>query len=547
MEWDSYDFVIVGAGSAGCVLANKLSVDGATVLLLEAGPMDRNLLIHIPAGVYSVYRDPKLNWNYQSEPEHALAGRRVDTPRGKVVGGSSSINSMVYMRGHPLDYDAWETELGLTGWSYADCLPYFRAGEASDRGADEWRGGVGPLGVTKGGGANPLYDVFVEAGAQAGQGRSDDLNGYRPEGVALFDATKRDGRRCSAAVAHLAPALARPNLTLKTGVLMRRIIMDGLRAAGVEYAEAGQIKRADAGEVILCGGAINSPHLLMLSGIGPAAHLCAHDIAPLHDLNGVGANLMDHATVVMKWACREPITMHRLGNPIRKAAVGARWLLRRDGPAASNIWEAGGLIRGNDQVAYPNLQYHFGAVGALFEGRRIRLQQAFSLHIDQLRPQSRGEVRLSSSDPATKAAIRFNYLEAHHDRRELVEGVRRARELVAAPAFDQFRGEEMLIGAGAQTDAEIESALLASIETDYHPCGTCRMGVDDDAVVDGEMRVQGVEGLRVVDASVMPQIISANLNAPTQMIAARAADFILGSPQLAPQHARFHFQESASG
>ena len=545
MAQDSYDFVVVGAGSAGCVLANKLSAGGATVLLLEAGPMDRKLMIHIPAGVYSVYRDPKLNWNYCSDPETALSGRQVDTPRGKVVGGSSSINSMVYMRGHPLDYDAWESDLGLDGWSYADCLPYFRAGEASDRGADEWRGGDGPLGVTKGGGANLLYDVFVEAGAQAGQGRSDDLNGYRPEGVALFDATKRNGRRCSAAVAHLAPVLARPNLTLKTGVMVRRVLINGLRATGVEYAEGGQITWVEAGEVILSGGAINSPQLLMLSGIGPADHLASHEIPLRHHSPGVGANLMDHATVVMKWACREPVTMHHYANPIRKAAVGARWLLRRDGPASSSIWEAGGLIRGNDRVAYPNLQYHFGAVGAEFEGPRMRLQQAFSLHIDQLRPQSRGEVRLRSADPAAKAAIRFNYLEAAHDRRELVEGVRRARELVSAPAFDRFRGAEMSGSADAQTDQDIETWVRAHSDTDYHPCGTCRMGVDDGAVVDAQMRVCGVEGLRVVDASILPRIISANLNAPTQMIAARAADFILGREQRPPEYARFHFQEGS--
>lgn len=324
---ETYDYIIVGAGSAGCVMANKLSEIGDSVLLLEAGPMDRNLLIHIPAGVYSVYRDPKINWNYQTEDEPALHGRNISMPRGKVVGGSSSINSMVYMRGHPLDYDRWASEFGLPGWSYADCLPYFKAGEASDRGADDWCGGDGPLFVTRGGLGNPLYDVFVEAGGQAGQGQSEDLNGYNPEGVARFDATKRNGRRCSAAVAHLKPALKRPNLTLLTRVLARQILFNGARAEGIEFDLRGTRHKAFAGkEVILCGGAINSPQLLMLSGVVPGDHLRAQGIEPVLDIKGVGQNLMDHPTVVVQYACKKPVTIDYLQNPIHKAMAGARWL-----------------------------------------------------------------------------------------------------------------------------------------------------------------------------------------------------------------------------
>ncbi len=540
---ETFDYIIVGAGSAGCVMANRLSSTGNKVLLLEAGPMDRNLMIHIPAGVYSVYRDPKINWNYKTEGEPALDGRNVDMPRGKVVGGSSSINSMVYMRGHPLDYDRWEADYGLPGWSYAHCLPYFKAGESSDRGADYWRGDAGPLSVSRGGLDNPLYDAFVEAGGQAGQGQSDDLNGYNPEGVARFDATKRDGRRCSAAVAHLRPALARKNLTLITEVLARRILFDGVRAEGIEFEIRGSKQQAFAAkEVILCGGAINSPQLLMLSGVGPADHLREHGIDPVLDVKGVGQNLMDHPTVVVQYACKKPVTIDYLQNPIYKAMAGVRWLANQTGPAASNVWEAGGLVRGNADVAYPNLQYHFGPVGAEFENGRMKLFQAFSIHIDQLRPRFRGEVRLHSADPKVKPALHFNYLTTAHDEREIVEGVRKCREVIAQRAFDEFRGEEMIPGPGTQSDADIMAAVRGMTETDYHPCGTCRMGGDEDAVVDGEMRLRGAEGLRIVDASVMPHIISANLNGPTQMIAARAADFVLGRPQLPPFHAQFSFQ-----
>ncbi len=541
---NSFDYIIVGAGSAGCVLANKLSADGQhTVLLLEAGPMDRSLMIHMPAGVYHAYRDPKINWNYNSEPESSLLNRQIETPRGKVVGGSSSINSMVYMRGHPLDYDRWADEQGLQGWRYADCLPYFKAGESSDRGADEWRGGDGPLGVTKGAYQNPLYDAFIEAGGQAGQGRSDDLNGYKPEGIARFDTTTRHGRRCSAAVAHLRPALPRANLTLIVKALVQKLMFSGNRVIGLTYKHGATIKTVEATrEVILCGGAINSPQTLMLSGIGPADHLRSHDIDPVCDLPGVGRNLQDHATVIMQWACTKPVSIDKMTNPLRQGLAGARWLMTRSGIVASSVWEAGGLIRGNDRVSYPNLQYHMAPVGVSEESGTLKLLQAFAIHIDQLRPRSRGRVDLRSKDPSAKPALHFNYLSDPHDMGELVEGVRKARELVAQPAFDEFRGKELSIGGDAQSDADITAGIRAHTNTDYHPCGTCRMGTGPDAVVDEEMRVHGIDGLRVVDASVMPQIISANLNAPTQMIAARAADFILGKQPLAPFHARFHFK-----
>jgi len=541
----SYDYIIIGAGSAGCVLSNRLTEDGQhSVLVLEAGPMDNNLLIHMPAGVYKVFKDPKINWNYQTEDEPELDDRNVEIPRGKVVGGSSSINAMVYMRGHPLDYDRWGSEFNLPKWSYAQCLPYFKAGETSDRGASDWRGGDGPLSVTKGCYGNPLYDAFVEAGGQSGQGQTDDLNGYKPEGLSRLDSTKKEGRRCSAAVAHLKPALRRSNLTLQTDAMVQRILVEGNRAVGIEYKHGGvsHTVRAEK-ELILSGGAINSPQLLMLSGIGPADHLRSMGIEPKVDLPGVGQNLQDHPTVTVKYACTKPVTIYKVANPIRKVLAGTRWMLDRGGIASSNIWEAGGLVRGNADAPYPNLQYHFGPVGVEYEGTKIKLDQAYTVTIDQLRPTSKGHIALKSANPLDKPALHFNYMSTEHDRRELIEGVRAAREVMAQKAFDPYRGREIYPGPDGNTDADILAYIRSATETDYHPCATCRMGNDPMAVVDEEMRVHGIEGLRVVDASVMPQITSANLNAPTQMIAARAADFIRGREQLAPFHANFYFSE----
>ncbi|NQV44030.1 MAG: GMC family oxidoreductase N-terminal domain-containing protein, partial [Rhodospirillales bacterium] len=408
----TYDYVIVGGGSAGCVLANRLTEDGKhTVLVLEAGPMDHNLMIHVPAGVYKVFKDPKLNWNYKTEDEPELYERNVEIPRGKVVGGSSSINAMVYMRGHPLDFDRWGQEFNLPKWSYAQCLPYFKAGETSDRGASDWRGGEGPLSVTKGAYENPLYDAFVEAGGQAGQGQTDDLNGYKPEGVARLDSTKKNGRRCSAAVAHMRPALTRPNMTLKTRAMVRKILIEGNRAVGLEYEHGGETHTVRTErELILSGGAINSPQLMMLSGIGPADHLRAMGIEPKLDLAGVGQNLQDHPTVTVKYECTKPVTIHKVAHPVRKAMAGMRWMFDRKGIASSNIWEAGGLVRGNADVPYPNLQYHFGPVGVDYEGTNIKLGQAFTLTIDQLRPTSRGYIALKSTNPMDKPALHFNYM-----------------------------------------------------------------------------------------------------------------------------------------
>jgi choline dehydrogenase len=539
-----YDYIILGAGSAGCVLANRLSESGAfSVLVVEAGPMDDKLLIHMPAGVHSVYRDPSINWNYQSEPEPDLAQRHIELPRGKVVGGSSSINAMVYMRGHPLDYDRWNDELGLAGWRYADCLPYFRAGETSERGENQWRGGGGPLGVARAKLDNPLFDAFLEAGSSSGQGRSDDLNGYQPEGVARLDSTIRDGRRCSAAVAHLQPALARANLELVTHALVEQVLLENKRATGVRFQHRGKVEVIRARrEVVVACGAIKSPQVLMLSGIGPAAELQKHGIGVRHEMPGVGQNLQDHLKIHCTWRCTRPITYQHMTRPWNKLKVGLRWLSSHDGFGASNIWEAGGLIRGNDDVDYPNLQYHFAPIAATYVGRRIKLSQGFTLQVDQLRPASKGHVELTSANPVDRPAVHFNYLADARDLRELVEGFHKMQALIAQPAFIASRGERTEPLADVKSTSDIENWIRATASTDFHPSCSCRMGDDDGAVVDGEMKVHGIDGLRVVDASVMPAIVSGNLNAPTQMIAARAADFILGKTPLPAEFARFHFQ-----
>ncbi len=541
---DEFDYIILGAGSAGCVLAYELSQDPSNrVLILEAGPMDRKLMIHMPAGVHQAYKDPSINWNYESESESELDHRNITLPRGKVIGGSSSINSMVYMRGHPKDYDLWASRYRLPDWSFAKCLPYFKHCESSDRGASDWRGDKGRLGVTRGKLQNPLYDAFFEAGKQSGQGYSDDLNGFQPEGLARLDSTTKFGRRSSAAVAHLKPALSRSNLTLEVNALVHRVIIEDKQAKAVTFRSKGKTHTVQAArEVIVCGGAINSPQILMLSGIGPSDHLSEFGIETVNHLPGVGQNLQDHLNIAVVHACTKAVTFDRYDNPFRKLAIGLQWILTRKGFVASNVWEAGGFIYGNDKVDFPNLQYHFAPVHHEYHGEKIKLFQGFITQLDQLRPRSRGEIRLLSADPAHRPAAYFNYLSDSYDMIELSEAVMCIRELLSQPAFDELRGKELRPGSDMTSKADIERYIRANATTDYHPCCSCRMGSDEMAVVDEELRVHGVDGLRVVDASVMPDIVSGNLNAPTQMMAYRAADFILGRNQLPDFHASFHFQ-----
>ena len=528
-----YDYVIAGAGSAGCVLANRLTEDPAIrVLILEAGPRDLNPFIHMPAGVYKVWKDARINWNYTSAPQTELAGRPIPVPRGRVLGGSSSINSMVYLRGHPLDYDRWASDFNLPDWDYAHCLPYFRRSERSERGADLWHGDQGPLGVSIGRSPNVLYDAFVEAGPQSGFGGSTDLNGFTPEGLGRYDSTKWNGRRCSAAVAYLHPAARRPNLTIETGAMVQRVDIAGNRASGLTYRKGGQTIQVHAArEVILCGGSINSPQMLMLSGIGPEDELRAHGIPLRAHLPGVGQNRQDHVDLMLQWHCTKPVTLARLANPLAKLAAGAKWLVKRTGPVASNIWEAGGLIRTNTDVPSPNIQFHFGPVAVDYIGDKIQLKQGFQLHVSQLRQTSRGRLRLVSDDPDTAPVIAFDFLTTDHDRREMVEGVKAARHIIDQPAFAPFRGAAIYPDANVRTDAQIMDYVRTVSETEFHPSCTCRMGQDAMAVTGPDLKVHGIENLRVVDASVMPTLTSGNTNAPVVMIAERAADLILASGQ----------------
>ena len=541
----SFDYIIVGAGSAGCVLADKLSKDGKnSVLILEAGGKDWHPLIHIPAGFYKIHNDPKLNWNYSSEPEKGLNGRSIDIPRGKVLGGSSSINGMVYMRGHPLDYDGWANNLGLDQWSYSNCLPYFKDLETSDRGGNEWRGGKGALGVRKGPDPNPIYDTFLIAGEQSGQGITDDLNGFNPEGLSRLDATISNGRRNSSATTFLNPALKRDNIKLQKNILVEKIFLENDRAVGIEVSEKGQKYRIEAEkEIILSAGALNSPQILMLSGIGPADHLRNIGSNVSHDLPGVGQNLQDHATVSISWECLKEFEAHKIDRPINKMMAGIKWIITRKGLAASNHFEAGGLIRGNDNVKYPNLQYHFGPTGFDYIGGKFKLSQAFTLQLDQLRPHSKGYLKLKSLNPKDSPEIKLNYFKDPRDIKELTEGVKKMRELVSQPVFDKFRGKEISPGSEIQSDSEIEQAIRLNTITDYHQCGTCAMGTDVNSVVDSEMRVKGINSLRVVDASVLPNVVSGNIGAPVMMIAARAADWILGKNQLEPLKTNFKFDQ----
>ena len=536
----TYDYVIVGAGSAGCVLANRLSANPDTkVLVLEAGGRDWHPFIHMPAGLAKLVNNKRINWDYYTEPEPALAHRRLWWPRGKVLGGSSSINAMCYTRGVSDDYDEWAAVTGDPRWSWNSVLPVFKRCEDNTRGADAWHGAGGPLGVADLRYRNELSGVVIEAAAAAGFARNDDFNGATQEGFGFYQVTQRNGARCSAADAYLRPALERSrgwatmaatatrggNLDVVTGALTTRVLFDGARAAGVEYRRGGGVERAEAACVILAGGAINSPQLLMLSGIGPADHLREHGIAVVHDLPGVGANLQDHLDICTLVRSTQPITYDKTSD----IAVALEFLFKRSGIGTSNIAEAGGFVRSRYATdARCDLQFHF--VPALLDqhGRHRLDGHGYTLHACALRPKSRGAIRLKSPDPAVHAEIRPNYLgdAEGNDLAMLIEGAKISREIFAQAPFAPYRGEEIFPGAGATTDADLETFVRRKAETIYHPVGTCRMGRDDGAVVDSELRVRGVEGLHVVDASVMPSLIGGNTNAPTIMIAERAADLL---------------------
>lgn len=536
---DTYDYVIVGAGSAGCVLADRLSAAGHKVLVIEYGGSDRSVFIQMPSALSIPMNMAKYNWQYETEPEPHLDGRRMHTPRGKVIGGSSSINGLVYVRGNPMDFDRWQQE-GAAGWSYADVLPYFRRAEARHEGGDDHRGHEGPLATKYGALRNPLYHAFVAAAQQAGYPATADINGAQQEGFGRMDMTVKNGVRWSAANAYLKPAMSRPNLRVVTHALASRVLFDGRRATGVAYTRSGTEHVAHAArEVILSGGPINSPQLLKLSGIGPAAELRRHGIPVIHDLPGVGENLQDHLEFYFQVESTRPITLYSSMNPLAKALIGLRWLLRRDGLGATNHFESCGFIRSRAGIAYPDIQYHFLPLAVTYDGSSLAEGHGFQAHVGPMRSKSRGHVRLRSADPAEKPEILFNYLSHPDDMVEMRACVRLTREIFAQDAFAPYRGREIQPGADVVSDEAIEAFVRDKVESAYHPSCTCKIGSDDDpmAVVDAQLRVRGVEGLRVVDSSVMPSVTTGNLNAPTIMIGEKGADHILGNPMLAASNA----------
>ncbi len=536
MKLDEYDYVIVGAGSAGSVLANRLSEDGeVSVLLLEAGPSDHSLFIHMPAAFSIPLANDRYNWYYHTEPEAAMDGRRMYCPRGRVLGGSSSINGMVYIRGHAFDYDGWAQRPGLAHWSYAHCLPYFIKSERRLQGPDPYHGGAGPLVVTTPAMRNPLFHAFLEAAQQAGYAYTKDMNGYRQEGFGPMDQTTFRGRRWSTVRAYLRPAMARPNLRVLPRCLALRVLFEAGRATGVELAQGSQRRAVRARrEVILSGGAINSPQLLMLSGIGEADALRKLGIPVVADSPGVGRNLQDHIEIYVQHACTQPVSLYSTQTPLAKLGVGLRWILTGTGPGATNHFEAGGFICSRAGVRHPDLQYHFLPIAADYDGKEKIDQHGFQLHVGPMRPTSAGSVRLKSADARAHPAISFNYLQTEGDRAEMRAAVRLTREILAQHAFDPFRGDELRPGREVVSDAQIDAFARARAESAYHPSCSCAMGDTGAAVVDGSLRVRGVEGLRVVDASIMPAVVSGNLNAPTIMIAEKAADLIRGRTPLPP-------------
>jgi choline dehydrogenase len=539
----TFDYVIVGAGSAGCVLADRLTEDGRnSVLVLESGGSDRSIYIQMPTALSIPMNMPKYNWFYHTEPEPGLGGRSLHTPRGKVLGGSSSINGLVYVRGNPFDFDRWEEE-GARGWNYHHVLPYFRRAEKRAGGGDKYHGDSGKLSTTRGSMSNPLNPIWIEAGRQAGYPVTSDMNGFQQEGFGEMDMTVAGGRRCSAANAYLRPAMSRSNLSVRTHTLVTRVLFDGRRAVGVSYTHGGVavIVRARR-EVIVSAGSIASPQLLKLSGVGPGAELHALGIPVVHDLPGVGENLQDHLEFYFQVASKEPVTLYKHMNPLGKALIGMRWILSKGGLGATNHFEAGGFIRSRRGIKYPDIQYHFLPMAVTYDGTSLAQEHGFQAHVGPMRSQSKGWVRLRSSNPADKPRIFFNYLSREEDLVEFRACVRLTREVFSQPAFDRYRGREIQPGTAVQTDEQIDEFVRQKVESAYHPSCSCRMGDVSDpmAVVDPETRVRGLEALRVVDSSIMPSITTGNLNAPTIMLAEKAADHILGKGMLAPSDAPYY-------
>ncbi|GMG85168.1 choline dehydrogenase [Paralimibaculum aggregatum] len=537
MTVESYDFIVVGAGSAGCVVANRLSADSATrVLLIEAGPRDRNPWIHVPAGYYRTMFDPRISWGYETAPVPGAANRRIPWPRGKVLGGCSSINGLVYARGQREDFDHWR-QLGNVGWSFDDLLPFFRMAEdnALPGMSETYHAKGGPLGISQAE-PNPLCDAFIEAAEQAGIPRNRDYNGAQQEGAGYFQTTARNGLRCSAATAYLRPARHRSNLRIQTGALVRRLLTEGRRVVGVEAEIDGRtVEYRCAREVVLSAGAINSPQLLQLSGIGDPAHLGPLGIETRHALPGVGQNLQDHYTARCVFACKQPVTLNdEVGTVIGRVRTGLQWLLTRRGPLSLSAGQVGVFARTRPEIASPDIQFHFLRYSAEGRGKSLHRFSGFTVSVCQLRPESRGTIAIDSPDPAAKPVIQPNYLDAMIDRETMVAGIRLIRDVVGQPAMAPFLGQEITPGTDVESDEGVLDYVRQSGSTIFHPSSTCKMGHDAMAVVDDRLRVRGMEGLRVADASIMPTVVSGNTNAACIMIGEKCADLILSS-QSAPQ------------
>ena len=534
----TFDYIIVGAGSAGCVLANRLSENpNHKVLLLETGGSDKSIFIKMPTALSIPMNTDKYAWQFNTEKEPYLNNREMHCPRGKVLGGSSSINGMVYVRGHAKDFDEWEAH-GAEGWNYQACLPYFQKAETWYKGNDAYRGGSGELGVNNGNEMkNPLYTAFIKAGEQAGYDITSDYNGKQQEGFGPMHMTVKDGVRSSASREYLDPVKSRKNLTIVTGALVTKVVLEDKVAKGVEYVVNGKTETAaTSNEVILSAGSIGSPHILQLSGIGDKDILKKAGIEVKHHLPGVGQNLQDHLEFYFQYKCKQPITLNRKLGLISKGLIGARWLFTRSGLGATNHFESCAFIRSKADVEWPDIQYHFLPAAIRYDGKSAFDGDGFQVHVGHNKPKSRGSVTVQSSDPTVPPKILFNYLQHQDDIEGFRACVRLTREIIAQPAFDDFRDGEIQPGEHIQTDEEIDAFVREAVESAYHPSCSCKMGEDEMAVVDSQTNVHGIEGLRVVDSSIFPTIPNGNLNAPTIMVAEKAADMILGKPALPPQN-----------
>jgi len=546
-----YDYVIIGGGSAGCCLANRLSEDSSTsVLVLEAGRSDSlwDVYIHMPAALSFPIGNRFYDWKYESEPEPFMNGRRVYHARGKVLGGSSSINGMIFQRGNPLDYERWAADPGMQDWDYAHCLPYFKRMEnAIDAPAgNPFRGHDGPLKMERGPAVNPLFKAFFAAVQEAGYPLTDDVNGYKQEGFAAFDRNIYRGHRLSAARAYLHPVMDRPNLDVRTRAFVTKIRFDGTRAVGVDVRQRRTTEQIDAGEVLLCGGAINSPQLLQLSGVGNAAELRALGVDVVQDLPAVGENLQDHLEVYIQYSSKQPVSVAPALKMRNRPWVGAAWLLARRGPGATNHFEGGGFIRSNEDVAYPNLMYHFLPVAIRYDGTAPQ-GHGYQVHVGPMYSDARGTIKIVSTDPRKHPAIQFNYLSTDTDRREWIEAVQISRKILNEPAFEPYNGGELSPGPSVETDQEILDWVAKDAETALHPSCTCRLGTGDDSVIDPDtMKVHGLDGIRVVDASSLRYVTNGNIYAPTMMLAEKSADLIRGNTPLAPITEPFYRHQKAA-